>query len=148
MTIGQSEMNEVVAKDRIDALEAEMLQMPQVDIPVAHHFAPGIYAREIAVPAGTYIIGHAHKGPCMNMLAKGKMRIVDPDGMPRVIEAPLIFTSGPGRKAAHVLEDAVFINFHASDETDLDVLELQLIDKSDAWIAHAESQIALLKAEG
>ena len=135
--------------DKIEALEAAMLASEgQVEIPVTHHFGPGIYIREIAVPANTLIIGHAHKGPCMNMLLKGVMRVMGPDGEPKTIEAPFVFTSGPGRKVAYVIEDAVFQNIWATDETDLDRLEELLIEKSDFWLEHdAQTQLALLASE-
>ena len=35
-------------------LEKEMLEMPQADCPVAHHFGPGIYIREVTLPAGIF----------------------------------------------------------------------------------------------
>jgi len=123
-----------------------MLAMPQVECPVTNHFGPGIYIREVAIPADTVVIGHSHKGPCLNVLVKGSMRIIDPGGIPRVIEAPLIFTTGPGRKVAHVLTDAVFQNIFATEETDLDALESLLIEKSETWQAHQATvtQIDLL----
>ncbi len=126
--------------DRIAALEAAMLPEEQVDCPVTHHFGPGVYIREVAIPAQTLVIGHAHKGPCMNMLLKGSMRVMGPDGVAKTIEAPLIFNTGPGRKVAFTLSDCVFQNIHATDETDLDRLEEQLIDKSAEWLAHQQEQ--------
>lgn len=122
-----------------------MLDLPQVECPVAHHFGPGVYIREVSFPADTIVIGHRHKGSCLNMLVKGKMRIIE-GGSARVIEAPLIFTTGPGRKVAHVLEDAVFQNIFATEETDVDVLEGMLIEKSETWLTKqdAAAQIELL----
>jgi hypothetical protein len=125
-----------VTPDKIEALERAMLEQEQVDCPVTHHFGPGVYIREVAIPAGTVVIGHHHKGPCLNMLLKGAMKIRDPDGHPRVIEAPLVFTTGPGRKVALALSDCVFQNIHATEETDLDKLEQLLIEKSETWEAH------------
>ncbi len=34
-------------RDRVDALEQSMLASPQVDCPVRHYFAPGVFAREM-----------------------------------------------------------------------------------------------------
>jgi hypothetical protein len=131
----------------IDRLEAALIDLPQVECPITNHFGPGIYIREMFAPKDTIIVGHAHKKPCMNVLVKGSMQIVDPDGQPRVITAPMMFVTGPGRKAAVILEDCVFQNIWATDETDLDRLEEQLIDKSETWLAHASSDIALLQGE-
>jgi len=130
----------------VQAMEADLLALPQVDCPIVNHFGPGIYIREMHAPADTFLIGHHHKGPCMNILVKGSMRIITPDGSARVIEAPLIFNSGPGRKVAYVIEDAVFQNIWATEETDIDALESLLIEKSDTWqaIADTRKQLALL----
>jgi hypothetical protein len=122
----------------ISEMEAALLVEDQVDCPVTNHFGPGIYIREVFIPAGTFAIGHHHKKPCMNILLKGSMKIVDPSGSPRVIEAPYVFTTGPGRKAAIAIDDCVFQNIWATEETDLDALEDMLIEKSEAWIDHHE----------
>ena len=133
---------------RVADLEAHALTLPQVDCPVTNYFGPGIYVREITAPADTVIIGHHHKGPCMNVLVKGSMRIIGPDGVPSVITAPLMFNTGPGRKVAYVIDDVVFQNIWATDETDLDKLESLLIEKSAAWLDHdAQTQLAMLAPE-
>lgn len=125
-----------IAPDKIEALEAAMLCEDQVECPVTHHFGPGVYVREVFIPAGTLAMGHKHKGPCLNMLLKGAMRILDDSGQPRTIESPLMFTTGPGRKTAYALSDCVFQNIHATEETDLNKLEEMLIEKSDTWQSH------------
>ena len=116
----------------LGAIEELMLSEEQVDCPVQHHFGPGIYLREVFFPAGIYVMGHAHKKPTMNILLKGKMAVMV-NGEARVIEGPYIFNSEPGRKFAYVIEDCVFQNLHATEETDLEKIEEIFIDKSDAW---------------
>ncbi len=116
----------------LESIEAAMLQEPQVECPVQHHFGPGIYIRSGFMPAGVYAIGHSHKNPHMNMLAQGKLAIAS-DGNVRVIEAPYLFASEGGRKLVYVIEDAVLMNIYATDETDIDVIENTFVDKSDAW---------------
>ena len=53
--IKQSKKNR---KDIID-LESKMLTMEQTldQFPLTHHFAPGVYAREMFLPAGHTIVG-------------------------------------------------------------------------------------------
>ena len=134
--------------DRLSDLEAAMLDADgQVEIETTHHFLPGIYVREIFLPEGTLAIGHTHKGPCGNMLLKGTMRVLV-NGEVKEITAPYVFTSGPGRKVAYAVTDCVFQNLHATEETDLERLEEQLIEKSDVWQAHQlENAALLLKGE-
>ena len=133
--------------DRINDLERCMLDMPQAECPVVHHFGPGLYIREMTAAAGTLIIGHAHKGEHMNILLKGKVRILNELGVPEVLEAPAVFIAKPGRKIALVLEDMVWQNIYATTETDLDKIDELFIDKSQAWIEHHESKALLMDEE-
>ena len=55
------------------------------------------------------------------------------NGEAKVIEGPYIFTGQPGRKFAYIIEDTVFVNAYATEETDVDKLEEMFVDKSDAW---------------
>jgi hypothetical protein len=116
----------------LDHIEAMMLAAPQIDCPVAHHFGHGIYLREVFLPAGTYIMGHAHRHEHMNIMLKGKMAVIV-NGETKVIEGPYIFTGQPGRKFAYIIEDTVFVNAYATEETDVDKLEEMFVEKSDAW---------------
>ena len=133
--------------DRINDLERCMLDMPQAECPVVHHFGPGLYIREMTAAAGTLIIGHAHKGEHMNILLKGKVRILNELGVPEVLEAPAVFIAKPGRKIALVLEDMVWQNIYATTETDLDKIDELFIDKSQALIEHHESKALLMDEE-
>ena len=133
--------------DRINDLERCMLDTPQAECPVVHHFGPGLYIREMTAAAGTLIIGHAHKGEHMNILLKGKVRILNELGVPEVLEAPAVFIAKPGRKIALVLEDMVWQNIYATTETDLDKIDELFIDKSQAWIEHHESKALLMDEE-
>jgi len=127
-----SVQSEVQGAISLDAIEKLMLSEEQIDCPVQHHFGPGIYIREGFYPAGAYILGHAHKKTTMNVLLKGKMAIIV-NGQSKIIEGPFIFNSEPGRKFAYVIEDCIFQNIHATNKTNLDEIEDEFVDKSDAW---------------
>lgn len=126
-------------------LEKEMLDMPQADCPVAHHFGPGIYIREVTLPAGIFAVGHAQKFDHLNIMLTGKVAIVD-DGKVRVLEAPLIFTGKPGRKVGYVIETCVWQNVYATEETNIDALEAHYLDKSENWKAYDKEQSNIIYA--
>ena len=47
--------------ERIDRLEAVMLASGEpVELPLTHRFTPGLYAREIFMPAGTLLTSRIH----------------------------------------------------------------------------------------
>lgn len=126
-------------------LEKEMLDMPQADCPVAHHFGPGIYIREVTLPAGIFAVGHAQKFNHLNIMLTGKVAIVD-EGKVRVLEAPMIFTGKPGRKVGYVIETCVWQNVYATEETNIDALEAYYLDKSENWKAYDKEQSNIIYA--
>lgn len=120
----------------IEQLEVAMLDLPQVECPVIHHFGPGIYIREVTLPAGTVAIGHKQKFPHLNILLSGSVAIIDDSNQVKVLKAPLIFTGKPGRKVGYVLETCTWQNVYSTSETDVDKLENMFLDKSAGWSAH------------
>lgn len=118
-------------QEKVKALEEVLLEVPQVDCPVRHHFAPGIYAREITIPKGTVLTGAVHKTQNLAVLSSGKLQLVTDEGT-TIITAPHILTVMPGMKnAAYALEDSVWTNFFPTEETDTDVL-VELLTESKA----------------
>lgn len=128
--------------EKIELMEAAMLEMPQVDCPVVHHFGPGIYIREVFLPQGAFAVGHAQRFEHLNILLKGAVAIVI-DGVLKVLKAPLIYVGQPGRKYGYVLEDTVWQNVYATPETDIDILEATFLDKSATWQAHEKNMMEL-----
>lgn len=120
-----------------DDIEKELLSLEQVEIEVKHSFSKGLYAREIFVPKGTLLVGHKHKVDCLNILASGAMALKGGDDEGVIINAPVTFESKAGiRKVGFALEDCVFINVFNTDETDLEKLEDELIEKSESFLEH------------
>ena len=127
--------------DRYEA-KALSLNLPPLDLNLKHHFGPGLYIREVTLPVGTYVIGHSHKAPHMCIMLQGQLAIVDENGgHPKVITAPATFIAPAGRKVVYAIEQVVFQNVFATDETDIDKLELMLVDKSPAFLAHEAARL-------
>lgn len=123
------------ARKLILQLQAEMLPMPQIDLPLKHHFAPGAYAREILLPAGSLVIGKIHKHAHVNVISKGRVTVYTEFGM-QELSSPFTFVSEPGTKRVVVAhEDTVWTTIHPTDETDLSKIEDQVIAKSYEHLA-------------
>ena len=122
----------------VEQLESRMLQLPQAECPVVHHFGPGVYIREVTLPAGTFAIGHAQRREHLNIMLTGKVAIIDDTGQTKVLQAPMIFMGKPGRKVGLILETCVWQNVYPNpgDERGIDELEAKWLDKSDTWQAH------------
>ena len=124
--------------EKLETLEAAMLKMPQADCPVTNLFAPGIYWREIEIPAGAVALGHEHKTEHLNVLLSGRVRVLC-DGQVKELVAPCVFSSSAGvRKLVYAVEPTRWANVHANptDETEMAKLELIFIEKSAAFLAH------------
>lgn len=121
-------------RGKILALEAAMFAMPEhhVEIKTTHHFAPGIYMREIFIPKGTTLTGKIHKTEHLNIVSHGRLTVWTEDGM-KTLAASMVIKSQPGTKRvgfAH--EDTVWITVHPNltDERDTDKIEEMLIAKT------------------
>lgn len=116
----------------IAAFEKAVGEMPQLEQQLTHYFCKGIYARELFIPKGAYIVGKIHKDECLNVVLTGKIAVATETG-DRIVEAPAVFVSGPGTKRAAVaLEDTIWMNVHPNpeNEKDLELLEAQYIVKT------------------
>jgi hypothetical protein len=117
----------------VEEAEKAMLQLPQVDCPVVHHFGPNLCIREVFMPKGTMAVGHKQKFKHMNVLLKGKVMMLNEDGSTKVLEAPFIFEGQAGRKIGYVLEDMVWQNIYSTDLQDSNDVEEFFIEKSENW---------------
>ena len=116
------------------ALENAIRSMPEdvqhspdlVDEMTTHYFAPGLYARRLDRKAGDVIVGKIHKHDHLAMVVSGELTIVDEFGSRRV-KGPHVFLSKAGAKrATYAHTDAIFMTFHPTDETDLEVIEREV----------------------
>ncbi len=116
----------------IFTLQKYMLQLEQYDFNqhLRHTFSDGVYARELLIPKDIVIIGKVHRHAHLNIVSKGKAAVWTPDGI-RLIDAtnhPVTFESLPNTKRVVVaLEDTVWTTIHLTKETDLAVIEEEII---------------------
>ena len=133
-------------RERILHLEKAMQQSPcQVELPPRHYFANGLYAREITIPKGTLLTGKIHKTEHLNIVSKGDISVLTEDG-PKRVRAPFTMVSRPGTKrVGYAHEETVWTTIHATQETDLDKIEADLIatDFESLGLIEKESQPCL-----
>lgn len=133
-----AERRGIVDPEQIEKLESHMLNLPQAECPVVHHFGPGVYIREVTLPAGTFAVGHAQRHDHLNIMLTGSVAILGDDGNTKILQAPMIFVGKPGRKVGLILETCIWQNVYPNpdDERDVDALEAKWLDKSQTWQAH------------
>jgi len=131
--LDQQTESEIVSLD-VQRLEKVMLAEEQVDCAVIHRFSPGVYIREVHIPAGTVAVGHYQKTRHLNIFLQGSVTMFNEDGSRTDLTAPMIFTGEPGRKVGHIHEDLVWLNVYPTEETDIEILEGIYLDKSEAFL--------------
>src|SRR5687767_14598526 len=104
-------------REKVFAIEAHMLNLPLVEMPVTHHFAERTYGRELFIPKGTVLTGKIHKYSQLNVLVSGELSVLTEDGIKRV-KPPFIVVSPPGTKRiAYAHEDSIWLTVHGTPET-------------------------------
>lgn len=69
------------------------------------------------------------------------------DGVAEVFEAPMSFVSEAGvRKVLYIEEDMLWTTVHPTDETDIEKLENELIEKSTSFLEY-EKDLKKLQLE-
>ena len=122
------------ANAAIDLLEVKLLERyPKVECPLAHTFMPGMYMREIFMPAGSKITSRIHRYRHPFFVLSGKVNVWQDDGKGwRLIEAPYCGITEPGtRRVLDVIEDCNWITVHSNpdDTEDLETIEEILLLK-------------------
>lgn len=95
----------------------------KIQLEVKHHFAEGVYARELIIPAGVWLTGKIHKYEQLNILASGKMNVCIDDKW-HLIEGPYTVVSPAGiKRIAETISDCVWVTIIRTDLTDPDAIE-------------------------
>lgn len=119
------------------AVEEQVKSLPQVDLPLEHGFAPGVYARKLFIPKGTVLTGKIHKYAHWNIVLQGHIEIMTEQGI-KHIRAPAMFVSPAGTKrAGFAHEDTVWVTMHPTDETDIETIERETVVDTFEQLAEA-----------
>jgi hypothetical protein len=113
-------MNNVIVRDvpashlPIYRLEAELLKLPQVDMPVEHAFCAGLYARTMHIPAGTILTGAVHREESFFLVRKGSLIVSTDNGMRTLGPGDMSISSIGTKRAGVALTDVDVTTFHAN----------------------------------
>lgn len=117
--ITQSNPPVINGNQLIDELEFAMLTDPRFKLkecPVEHRFTPGLYTREIFMPAGMRITSMIHKTEHQFIVLQGSVSVYSENDGEQLITAPFIGKTLPGtRRVLLVHEDTRWITCHPTD---------------------------------
>lgn len=123
----------VPTREQIDRLEAVLLQAEAdgagVPINTWHHFADGLVARTILIPAGTLLTGVPHKAEHLNVCA-GDIEVWTEAGMRRLSGYHVIPSLPGARRVGRTFADTWWTTVHLNpgNERDIARLEDALVD--------------------
>lgn len=124
----------VVTRDRLMALQHAALasdpgEFPRLDCPLVHRFVPGIYAREIFMPKGTFAVGKIHLMAHLSVILGDISFASTAEGLRRVTGCETFECAAGIKRAVYAHEDTWWTTFHPNptDERDLAKLEALLI---------------------
>ena len=107
--------------------------MDQAELPLRHSFAPGVYAREMEIPAGTLLIGKIHKHKHHNFLMKGSIIVLTETNGVELLQAPLMIVSEEGtQRIGYAITDTLWTTVHENKDNseDLDAIEERTVVKT------------------
>jgi hypothetical protein len=115
-------------RSKVELLQEAMLGLPQEILQTKHHFADGLYARELFIPKGMLLVGKVHKKEHLFFITKGDISVMTEDGIRRIV-GPELLISKPGiKRAGYAHEDTVCITVHRTDNIDLEDIETELCE--------------------
>lgn len=103
--------------------------LPPVEMTVVNRFTPGLYIREIHVPAGTLFTSMKHRTTHPFVMTRGKIQVISENEGRVTYEAPLTgITEAGTHRAVYVLEDVVWTTFHVTEETDIERIAAEILE--------------------
>ena len=115
-------------QDGIFKAQDLMLQMPQAETGVTDHFADGLYARELFIPAGVCLVGALHKTNHIFTVSQGECYAVTHEGKEHIV-APYTGQTRPGMKRViYAVTDTVWTTYHPTDETNPEKIAEQILE--------------------
>ncbi|MFM0638081.1 SET domain-containing protein-lysine N-methyltransferase [Paraburkholderia metrosideri] len=134
-------------RDKVYAIEKEVQKLPQVECPVRHYFAPGIYAREMTIPAGVLITGAVHRHEHLCTVSKGRLIVSMDKGMKEVSAPCTLISKAGAKRVGYAVEETVWTTYHATTETDLDKLMIEITESTNEELLGGVQNVQRLAEE-
>lgn len=105
-------------------------KLPQIEPQTVHHFASGLYCKEIILPAGCEAVQHRHNYSHMSVLCSGTAAVTVGDHRKVYIGPSVIHIVADELHRVEALSECVWLCIHATEETDKDKVDAVLVKKS------------------
>jgi quercetin dioxygenase-like cupin family protein len=126
-----------VTREAICALQESIIPFACEQPEPIHRFAPGMYMRELTIPAGMLVVGKIHKHEHFLLVMSGRADVVSEFGRDTVTAGHISISPAGVKRAVLALEDTRFVTLHHNPE---DIEDLEIIEAQ-----HIEPEVCLLK---
>ena len=122
-------IEELAEPNVIDRIEQSMSGMVAREMPVTHRFTPGLYIREIHIPAGTLLTSMEHKTEHPFVVSKGRIAVISENEGRVIYEAPHTGVTKPGtRRALYAETDTIWTTFHVTTKTEVEEIAADILE--------------------
>ena len=98
--------------------------------PLEHHFGDGLYIRKMMAPKGMLNVSKLHKTTHPYFILEGEVSVVTENGTIRIKAPHWGITKAGTKRIVYFHANTVWITVHATEETDLEKIEDELIAKN------------------
>ena len=124
------------SRDQILRLEGELLQLEAqgggIELDTWHHFADGLVARTILIPAGTCLTGAVHREEHLN-ICHGDITVWTEHGMRRLTGYHVLPSLPGAKRVGHAHADTFWTTVHRNPTNERDIAKLEdaLVEDAD-----------------
>ncbi len=103
----------------INRAEQVLAALPQQLCPLKHVFTPGLYTRQILMPAGTLLTSRIHLFEHPFIISAGVVSVWGDERGWETLQAPYLGVTKPAtRRVLYIHQDTIWTTFHVTNETD------------------------------
>jgi mannose-6-phosphate isomerase-like protein (cupin superfamily) len=130
--------------EQINRLQEEMSRLPQQELPTEHYFSGGMYCRKLWRPAGTLIVGKAHKKDHFFICTTGEIIAWSEKGMVTLKAGDIIESKAGTKRVTLAVQDSIGMTVHKTDKTNLEEIEAELIEPDNLALFDAHNKLKLV----
>lgn len=135
VTENKTEISNAGMIGRMTELQSALGQLPGAKFgddayPLEHYFADGLYIRAMKGIKGTVNVSKLHKTTHPYFVLQGDASVFTKEGPVRIIAPHFGITKAGTKRVVYFHEDTIWVTVHATEETDLEKIEDQVIANS------------------
>lgn len=128
----------------VSRLAEEMRRLPQIEIPIEHHFCEGVYVRKMTMPKGSCVVGKIHTHSQINTCCKGEVRVVMGDEVVVMKAGDVVVCPEGARRAFYAHEESIWTVTLRTDETDIEKIESEFVVETEQQYLEFQKRILCL----